>query len=1007
MRKTILVIATIFMMFMMYPSVMAALDLTSTHTMKANMTFDAGYNLTTNFTLPLGGAWSITNVNAISGNALHYSSAGADSIAYILSDSFRRDPTKSYIMRGWTKTETEEAYHEFGYYNTTNVWEFVGLWPIGSTDNQRLFRTWQNGGVVTRTEMNPIGNYVNNNEYIWQVLNITGDFIEIKAYVDSSEASIIDQNQTIGLGKSGYFGFHAYRSSAFDNVEIWELGVEAAPTPTITLSTNIVNYGNYSDDPLVIYFNGSVQYTSDAGFNCSLTENLAPFAFATNKTGLNLSVNQNFTINTSDGTTFDGSGFWAANVSCTNNNVTGSFKRDNLFIDTLSPSYQIPNLLNNTIFWRNIDRIIDLTTRFTDLNLFAVNLTLVKLNQDGSRNQTLFNHFNQNMTGSSKTAYYANFTKDYTDNSSYTSSRYLVKLQAWDSHTANTLKYDIEKINDNTFVYHGVTIWSDKKITPDKAKDKYMFDVDKKAWLCYQSSAGFTKVENSEYPGHYVDFTNGLWVDEYTYTFIETWAGGKLTELCFFNDKDTGYKTSSIGDLNVLDQELFFNITDSFTFHAKDHFTLVPISNFTISIANATGQIQQKTASGTNVSFNITSGTYKVNITHPTYAANTTNITFTSGGNFTWDLFAGNSLYIFIYDEITDALLSNRTIAISVINYDNSTVNTSTITGWIFLSGFAPGRYEIRYKPENYTQRSYYTTVTSSSTQQLELFSLETAIGTYTNFVIEDETGNLIEGANLKVYRHFADCNCFKVVEMDLSNFNGVSTLFLQQYDGKYRFIIEKDGITLYSSVAVEGYRITETAYTLKVTTLGDTYASFYGTRGMLSNLTYSNATKLFYYTVNDPNNLVNRFCLYVDQLNALSQNGTDRICSNCLNASSGILTCNVTTALNNKREIIAKGWIHTNTTYSYYWDKIISIVGLSGAIDTLGTAGVFMGLFLTLTITFAAMALAGIYGAIAGVLLGLGISIMVGLIALDLVTFIGLVAIGVIIMVIIGGNSR
>ena len=37
---------------------------------------------------------------------------------------------------------------------------------------------------------------------------------------------------------------------------------------------------------------------------------------------------------------------------------------------------------------------------------------------------------------------------------------------------------------------------------------------------------------------------------------------GKLTELCFFNDKDTEYKTDSIGDLNYLEKYYYFYIID-------------------------------------------------------------------------------------------------------------------------------------------------------------------------------------------------------------------------------------------------------------------------------------------------------------------------------------------------------------------------------------------------------------------------------------------------------------
>jgi len=189
----------------------------------------------------------------------------------------------------------------------------------------------------------------------------------------------------------------------------------------------------------------------------------------------------------------------------------------------------------------------------------------------------------------------------------------------------------------------------------------------------------------------------------------------------------------------------------------------------------------------------------------------------------------------------------------------------------------------------------------------------------------------------------------------------------------------------------------------LTASLLGDTTESFFGTSSLYRKLTYSNTTKSFYFNVNDPTNLVDEFCLYVDQYNSQSKIGRDRICSNCVSASSGIAVCNVSAYVANGRELIATTWFHTNTEYSEYWGESMSIITDLEAIATFGTLGVFLGFMLTLSMFFAGLVVAGFGGAIIFFDIGLIFVSIMELVKIGFPVLLGVVAVSVLVLLILG----
>lgn len=805
-------------------------------------------------------------------------------------------------------------------------------------------------------------------------------------------------------------------SMGFENMSFF---VPPPPPPTvssISCATNLTTNGNYTQNPLFFGLNcvGNVIASVD---NWEVKLYLNNTLNLTQNVSLNTSI---FTLNLTYGDEQVGYNI-NLTVDHSNDNSNSTLQATNVFIDSVDPTLTVnSNVVNNSVLWYNIDKI-DHNFTATDPNLFAINVSYIRLNDDGSFNLTMNNTLIQNIGSSSYTlTNYSGNRSFYLHDKDYFNGSYQIQVFAWDSHTNNKVRPISWDLTDpDTIKIEDIVLTGD--IKEDKTEfwldsDRYKFKITWENDLLIQeltiSAVGdLTFIPGSDYKGHFVHFDSKRWIDFMSDNIkdVKVKDLGSNTyhltiELYQASDE---VEFESIGDLNEVSEFYYFTVKNPMTFVAKDVFTNASVQNFTINVYNESfSLIQTQTTTSSAVYFNITDGlNYYTNFTSPQFANNQTGLlNFTENGNFTYLVFASNSLYIFVYDEITDTLITDRNVSIDIINYDNNSITQKTNGGSLFYSGLSPGSYELRYYVSGYNTRSYYTEITDSSTQQLELFMLNSSEATYTAFIIEDETGNTLEGTTLQAYRHFIDCNCFKVVEMDKSTFNGIATVSLQQQEARYRFIVlGTDGSTIYSSTSQEGYKITDTAYTLTATLLGDTTESFFGTANLFTNLSWSNSSKSFYFTVNDPTSLVDQFCVYVNQYDISASTGKTQICSNCVNASTGIAVCNVSSYYSNGRELVAQGWIHTNTEFSEYWTDVIGIFTDLEAVQSLGTLGVFMGAILVLTGFFAGLVLAGLGGAIIVFDVVLIFVAMIKLIMISFPVLLGIIATSVFILLLTG----
>jgi hypothetical protein len=827
-------------------------------------------------------------------------------------------------------------------------------------------------------------------------------------YIDTG----LTNNTRYGYKVKAYNTTYTNPLSNFSNlIEVRTL--QTTPTASVTLKTDIQNSGNYTMNPFVYRFNGTTTAPSTQ-FNCTLWINPAYTSgeYIVSKTVSDITLNQNVT--------FDTTGVQAnydTQFLCRNSYTNSSLLRQ-FGVDTVTPVITYAGFTNNSVYYKNINTEVTINLTYTDQNLFAVNYTVCRGVGNTCTNVTA-NFFYTNI-----------LTREINESNAFTigdaapaylrNGRYIVKGEAWDSHTAKNIEdYAIDYITDGTKT--GFKVDDSIEITsPDadvieltKNNDRYNFDVVLKEptdeiIFNLKSNSELTYLPNSEYLGHFVDFDNKKWIDfenpnteSVTYTKI---SDNEYQINVHMKPQKVGVELginepitfNSIGDLNEIRKYWYFNVSNPQVFRAKDLISNVSIQNITVKVYTYPNTlIQQKSTTNYNVSFNITDGTYYVNITGNAGGVNyntnvTANFTFSEGNNKLVYLSLANSLYLLIYDEQTNELINDRNVTIDVINYQNVSNRYTTDTGSTFKSEFAAGYYEINYKASNYTARSYYTTIAGGDTQTITLYLLTNLDSTHSYKLLEviDESASPLPNSTVKMQRYFIDENAWKTVEMTKTNDEGKGFVFAELYDATYRFVIDYGGITRKTTTET---KLDTRDLFLSINLLDSGLDSYFAVADVTATLDYSNNTKVWTYNFNaltvsevdDARFLVTQKTPTVETV----------ICNTTLVASSGGIACNLTSVWEDDGEFYGHGFVTTDDGREH----LLFIESIKTAQEYLnyGLNGVLMSMMIIGTLAFLGLFNPAI--AVGLALVGLVITTMTGLLYLSTSWVIGIIVVGLI----------
>jgi hypothetical protein len=660
---------------------------------------------------------------------------------------------------------------------------------------------------------------------------------------------------------------------------------------TPTVSINIGDYSNNtqvgylkeSDGILDFSINTTVTNCTDI-FNGSVLVNNTFYQSIDSK---NLSLNHQFNFSF-----INLNAIWNITFNISNSECNTIRTLANITVDGINPAINVTNLINNSIYYKNVTLdYFNYSVVFADNNLFAYNITL-----ENATGSLIYNNFT---TSLAVTSYNLSKRLNLTNNKT---GNYSLRFDAWDSHTAVELSEapilkdsegaevvkqsfegstraiigeEVKPIEIRPAVeldYKEVKFYCDNtasidyNLETDRIRPIAYFNDASETQTCYYESSNFVKVENSEYPNHYVDLDKGIWIDDYTGTaelinsglikITYTSPGEPLTEIV----------TDSIGDLNKASKTYNFTIEYPFYFYANDNNTGTPLSIFTVALNNGTSIQEFSTTTGIlPVPYN--SGAYNVTFSSNTYINRTfLSITLAPNQYLIGSLNASGSFTVYVKDELTLALILQYVRLEFIPTTTNTSKNYSTTSGVKYINDLNPDDYIIRYSSANYSDAFYYFTLTNSTSTIFNIYMLPQPSTSNITATVIDEVANELEGAYIHVQRYDLNTNNYVTVEIVKTNFEGKAVIHVTKNTEFYKFLIYYGGELKKTTTPTYIY---ENDITFQIQLSEPVAETFYTSQGVDYSLTYNPATCNFNFVFSDNSNTITSGTLKVYNVTA------------------------------------------------------------------------------------------------------------------------------------------
>ncbi len=786
----------------------------------------------------------------------------------------------------------------------------------------------------------------------------------------------------------------------------------ADTTPPIVNITYPINDTHYND------YSGWVNVTAtDAlnNINTCFINNTATWT-------LNRTVNGSLTANYSfynSSTLSDG--WYSVNVTCNDTLGNAASALVTWNIDTIS-SLAVSNFASNTTLWlNNFSFQINYTD---DQELYSFNISI-----DGI--------LLTNLTGIGGTLYVHNGSFNSTNSSV---GQHNLTTIICDAHTINSLKQswtftDSKITKGYTFFVGGGwysiipvdSEWVDKTEI-ERLDDRYKFKFKRKepdplanTVFAVASTKTISVIDNDIYPGWLVIGGFQRWID-FKLKFGSAIYGveqinDNLVHVTISNFDRDEYEFESTGELNCNNYSWFwykYNYTVNFTTpvieQTNQSFVLIldlPSGvNINVS-ANLNYNNTWYTPTLTNIS---TQANFTVTLITPRLGTeNSTNITF----YWNYSINAREYNTTFNNQTVDKILLTDCGAGALALNFTGqdgnnltniTTTFSATFTVFIYGTTFErnytfsyslqshheiciepPGATyqtdaQIEYNGSGYSLRNYYFDNHTINNQTENIVLYLTPATTRITFTVKDASDQPVENVIINVLRYYLDTNTFRTIEIMKTDDDGEALGQLVTFLNWYKFILLKDNKII---LETEQVKLTTTARTFRVNLREDYMANYDVKGGIISLLSFNNATLEFTFTFTDPSGGIGGGCLKVIRRTVF---GDVVLNDTCVESTAGtiIQTVNESSGTGN-RTYIATAYVHFPDNF------ILQILSKSfgSRWQTFGTEGAFYTFLLSTTLVM--IGLFSYVVAIALLMVGIFTAVTTGIFQLDwsfLVTF-------------------
>ena len=598
-----------------------------------------------------------------------------------------------------------------------------------------------------------------------------------------------------------------------------------------------------------------------------------------------------------------------------------------------------------------------------DIDVFGYELNISHI---GTGN-TAFNHTNNTLNGFvDNVSIIIDITRDYSAD-----GLYLINITTWDSHTALSISnYDIEKGEDYLLFDNSIRITADKAKSANSKKlfDKYSFEFEYSKFFTpttkvfYIESDGVLTYMNTKYKAHFVDWKNKKWID---FEGLEgTPIITKVNDFKYkieFDNADEKVIFKSIGGLNsrtYLYQ--YYLVNPSVDWFIPTTTTAYFINNTISVILNVTSDYRNETRFklynstkeliDTFNTSNNGSGSYLYNatftgLTATTYYLNATHYNLANGSTNSTTLTFSTSIFnITFHDEILDTKIIGERITINVVG-DDYAQNYSTNTSNVGVVGWSLGSYRLTYDSDKYGKRTYYHSLLNSTNSSLTLYLLSDGNGTDVTFTVQDNSGNSLQNATIRLKRYYVSTNSYRIIAMSRTNEEGKTLIDVDFNDAYYEILVTYKEFSLRTI----GARIISLTRILTLNLIPSPFDITDAIAGVTTSLAFNNVTQTFSYVFTDMNGISRIGTLEVYKSTVTT---SELVCTSTDTTSSGTLLCVVNTT-NIPGTYTAKGFISvnpkllTNTLQIFTGTvtKFKAIWGSQGIFFTILIAGTLGGL--------------------------------------------------------------
>jgi len=435
---------------------------------------------------------------------------------------------------------------------------------------------------------------------------------------------------------------------------------------------------------------------------------------------------------------------------------------------------------------------------------------------------------------------------------------------------------------------------------------------------------------------------------------------------------------------------LFPNINVSIEIFSVPNATF--LKDFTIALEGTDFSESLTDDNSGNVTFSLGNNTYNIIVSHPNFASAPFSFVIQSNDTFpnlTFSLLGLNSINFSIFDELTELPIPQNA-TINMVS-DDFVVNFTVGDGTLYVQDLIIGDYRITYSSDKFTERDHYLSVLNDSNQSVDLYLLSTGNDTDVTFTVQDNSGNEITNATIRLKRYYLSTNSYRTVAMSRTNEEGDSIINVDFNDEFY------ETLTTFKEFSLRtiGARIISTTRILTLNLIADPLTTVDTITNVNTDLTFNNLTETFSYVFTDLAGQNRKGTLTVIEITPTTETV---LCTSTDTSSSATLICQVNTS-NITGTFTAVGAIEINgiDVPTNIFERTIGTIK-QGLNELIGSQGIFFTILIAGTLA----GLGAVVSPAVGILMflvGLGIINFLAFTILKLSLYVTFLIIGGIIM--------